>query len=400
MLCRLASFIPIVNGAAVTNATTFQVFQQKNPNFVKNASAIHYADLARYNTTLNSTYGVAAVATVAAGSAWTLGQAGTTPAIGVLLESEYVCPVTIGGQTLFLDFDTGSSDLWVFSTLTAGLKFGHQLYDPALSPTARLVPGTTWEITYADGSGSGGVVYKDVVSIGTVVSPNQGVEPAVFVSPQFAFNPFSSGLLGLAFSFLNTASPEKQLTFFENVLPTLKEPLFTANLKHGEPGNYNFGYIDPTEYTGVIGWAPVTFPYGYPAYWQLDFTGFQVGATPYVERLINGIADTGTTLLYLPPDVVIGYYAQVAGAFFDLEQAAWIFPCTSILPDFVFGIGAYRGVVPGEYINFEPLGDGTCYGGIQISEELGFSIFGDILLKAQFVIFDHAGPRVGFANKL
>jgi hypothetical protein len=86
------------------------------------------------------------------------------------------------------------------------------------------------------------------------------------------------------------ASPEKQLTFFENVLPTLKEPLFTANLKHGEPGNYNFGYIDPTEYTGVIGWAPVTFPYGYPAYWQLDFTGFQVGATPYVERLINGIA--------------------------------------------------------------------------------------------------------------
>ncbi|KAI7969491.1 hypothetical protein EIK77_005121 [Talaromyces pinophilus] len=111
MLCRLASFIPIVNGAAVTNATTFQVFQQKNPNFVKNASAIHYADLARYNTTLNSTYGVAAVATVAAGSALTLGQAGTTPAIGVLLESEYVCPVTIGGQTLFLDFDTGSSDL-------------------------------------------------------------------------------------------------------------------------------------------------------------------------------------------------------------------------------------------------------------------------------------------------
>ena len=26
-------------------------------------------------------------------------------------DSEYLCPVTIGGQTLNLDFDTGSSDL-------------------------------------------------------------------------------------------------------------------------------------------------------------------------------------------------------------------------------------------------------------------------------------------------
>lgn len=26
-------------------------------------------------------------------------------------DSEYLCPVTVGGQTLNLDFDTGSSDL-------------------------------------------------------------------------------------------------------------------------------------------------------------------------------------------------------------------------------------------------------------------------------------------------
>lgn len=116
------------------------------------------------------------------------------------------------------------------------------------------------------------------------------------------------------------------------------------------------------------------------------------------KAISNSNLDTGTTLLYLPPDVVAGYYAEVTGAFFDIEQAAWVFPCTSPLPDFVFGIGPYRGIVPGSYILYEVLGDDLCYGGIQISTE-PFSIFGDILLKAQLVIFDHAGPRVGFANK-
>lgn len=110
VLCPLTAFILVVNGA-VTNGTTFQALQQKNPNFVKNASAIHFADLARYNTTLNSTYGEAALAAMSASSVLEPGQTGATPAIGILFESEYVCPVNIGGQTLFLDFDTGSSDL-------------------------------------------------------------------------------------------------------------------------------------------------------------------------------------------------------------------------------------------------------------------------------------------------
>lgn len=39
------------------------------------------------------------------------GTNGTEPATALQYESAYVCPVSIGGQTLNLDFDTGSSDL-------------------------------------------------------------------------------------------------------------------------------------------------------------------------------------------------------------------------------------------------------------------------------------------------
>lgn len=93
--------------AAASKNTTFRFLQEKNPDFVKSAPAIHYADLIRYNVTLNSTY----AATNGTSSIATRGQGGSTTAIPLAFESEYVCKVSVGGQDLYLDFDTGSSDL-------------------------------------------------------------------------------------------------------------------------------------------------------------------------------------------------------------------------------------------------------------------------------------------------
>jgi aspergillopepsin I len=53
-------------------------------------------------------YNVAVPDTVAAAAA---SGSGTVTATPEQYDSEYLCPVTIGGQTLNLDFDTGSSDL-------------------------------------------------------------------------------------------------------------------------------------------------------------------------------------------------------------------------------------------------------------------------------------------------
>ena len=54
-------------------------------------------------------------------------------------------------------------------------------------------------------------------------------------------------------------------------------------------------------------------------------------------------------------------------------------------------------------MNYAPVSDGstTCFGGIQSDDGVGFSIFGDVFLKSQFVVFSDAsgGPQLGFAAK-
>lgn len=97
--------------------------------------------------------------------------------------------------------------------------------------------------------------------------------------------------------------------------------------------------------------------------------------------------------------MVSTYYKQVKGAKNSYSEGGYIFPCSATLPNFTFGVGSYRGVIPGSYMNFAPVTSTECYGGIQSNDGIGFSIYGDILLKAQFVVFDGGNTSLGFASK-
>lgn len=133
-------------------------------------------------------------------------------------------------------------------------------------------------------------------------------------------------------------------------------------------------------------------------------SGYQIGDQSFTSTTIKGIADTGTTLLMLPTAVVEAYYKQVSGASYDSTQGGYTFACDADLPDFTLGIGTEGGriVIPGDYVNYAPLDSAntTCYGGIQDDSDIGFAIFGDVALKAAFVIFEGGdSPRLGWASK-
>ncbi|KAJ0122310.1 hypothetical protein N8I77_011852 [Diaporthe amygdali] len=314
---------------------------------------------------------------------------------------EYLTPVQIGSpaQTLMLDFDTGSSDLWVYSSATPASDVnGQEVYNPGASNTSSKLQGSTWDISYGDGSSSSGEVYYDNVTVGGLSVYPMAVEAATDVSAEFTADTDIDGLLGLAFGKLNTVSPTKQKTFFEAARATLDKYVFTADLKAGQPGTYNFGFIDESAYTGDIEYIPVDSSDGF---WTFNTTGYQVGSDTYKTDAITAIADTGTTLMLLPTDVVNAYYSAVKTSSYDRVNGGYVFPCDTDLPDFSFGVGKATVTVPGSYINYAPVdsANSSCYGGIQDDSGIGFAIFGDVALKAAFVVFDGENEQLGWASK-
>jgi hypothetical protein len=351
-------------------------------------------------------------------------ETGSATTIPVENDAEWLTPVQIGSppKTFQMDFDTGSSDLWVYSAQAAAAG-GQTQYVEADSNTSKALNGASFQIQYGDGSAAAGHVVKDTVSIGGLAVSAQAVEVADEVTESFTQQQDLDGLLGLAFSSINTVQPQQQKTFFDSATAEHGTQLFTADLQQDAPGTYNFGFINQSAFTGDIAFTDIDSSAGF---WNFSSTGFAVGNGSLSKTAITGIADTGTSLLLLPGDVNDAYYSQVQGAQLDQAAGGFTFPCDQQLPDFTFGVGNGSITIPGAFMNFAPLqgtaasniakrprkglrgaslksekqqNAATCFGGLQSSDSVGVNIFGDIALKAAFVVFDGGNSRLGFAKK-
>ena len=380
-----SAILPDRQGA---HSGTFHVETAPNPKFTGfNGPAALAKAYAKYGVPVSAKLRAAVeLAKTNNPTARSTGSAPATPDGGDL---EYLVPVQIGtpAQTLNLDFDTGSSDLWVFSSeLASSSRTGHDIYTASKSSTAKKLSGYTWSISYGDGSNSSGDVYDDKVTIGGLSVAKQAVEAAQKASAQFVQGA-NDCLVGLAFSSINTVSPRQQLTWFDNIKSSLDKPLFTADLRKGQVGSYLFGGIPSAARS--VSYAPVDSSQGF---WSFSTSVEGVGS-------FDTIADTGTTLVLGTDDLVNAYYGDVESAVYSDEQQGVLVDCDADLPDFTFTVGSGSISVPGSYVNYAEVGNGQCYGGIQSAGDIPFSIFGDIALKAAYVVFDAGQTRVGWAQK-
>ncbi|KAL1956747.1 hypothetical protein VTO42DRAFT_6800 [Malbranchea cinnamomea] len=326
------------------------------------------------------------------------GGTGTVPAVPEEWDTEYLTPITVGGQILHVAIDTGSSDMWVFSSqLAPGARAGHSVYTPGIN--AQRLDRHYWRILYGDGTSASGNVYIDSVTVGGVTSPKQAVGAAQRVSEEFIKDINNDGVMGISFSNASLIKPTGQTSWFDNVKDTLASPLFAVTLKRKAPGSFDFGYIDKKKYTGEITYTAVDSSDGW---WVVTSDAYNVGNKRYTTP-IRAIVDTGTTLLLVPPTVAKSYYEQVPNARVGQQSGGYEFPCDDTVPDFSVEFHGYKAVVPGDYIKYQPISKGSniCFGGIQAANDPEFSIFGDMLLKSQYVVFDASGsqPRMGWANQ-
>lgn len=224
--------------------------------------------------------------------------------------------------------------------------------------------GATFDISYGDGSYATGTVGYDTVNIGGAVVAKQAVELPNNVSSSFIEDTSSNGLVGFAFSTLNTVKPTAQKTFFDNVAADLDEPVLTALLKSGSSsGQYELGTIDKSLFTGTMANISIDTTNGF---WQFNSAQFSVGSSTTMQKITSApiaIADTGTTLMLVAPEVASAYYEQVTDAQLSSTVGGYIFPCNADLPTINIAVGDNDlATVPASVLNFEEVGTNTTSG--------------------------------------
>ncbi|EMC97853.1 hypothetical protein BAUCODRAFT_120777 [Baudoinia panamericana UAMH 10762] len=351
------------------------------------------------------------------------GNSGDVPATDIQNDSEYLCQVSIGtpAQNLMLDFDTGSADLWVWSTeipqsQLRGNTSGHTVFDHSKSSTWKASKGETWQIQYGDGSTASGDVGTDTVKIGGITIKNQAIELAKTISTQF-LQGAGDGLLGLAWGSINTVKPRPVQTPVENMISQQdipqNEELFTAwlgNIKDATSGQsnsfYTFGFVDTKALSSIdqsessIYYTPIDNSQGF---WMFDSASFTVnGKTTNNASGNTAIADTGTTLALISDAAVEAIYNAIPGSKYDNTQQGYLIPSNiseDDLPTVSVAVGGQQFTINKENFLFADAGNGMTYGGIQSRGSNPFDILGDTFLKSIYAVFDQGNTRFGAVQR-
>ncbi|KAF1986230.1 aspartic proteinase precursor [Aulographum hederae CBS 113979] len=338
-------------------------------------------------------------------------QPGEIDAEDVQNDALYLCP------TLKLDFDTGSADLWVWSTklpedVQSKGKSAHVIFDPSKSSSFKQMD-STWKIQYGDQSSASGSVGTDNIDLGGLVVESQGIELADTLSAQFQEGT-GDGLLGLAFGSINTVQPDPVATPVENMIKQddIKKgsELFTAYLGSWRDADeedkgqsfYTFGYIDQDTVSASgeeIYYTPVDNSQGF---WQFESAFMTVNGRSVATTGNTAIADTGTTLALVSDDVCKAIYDAIPGAEYDSRNQGWVFPSNTTadkLPTVTFAVGEKQFAVQKEDLGFADAGNNMVYGGIQSRGDLNFDILGDTFLKGIYAIFDQGNKKFGAVQR-
>jgi hypothetical protein len=254
------------------------------------------------------------------------------------LETLYFANASLGtpAQKLRLHIDTGSSDLWANAKSSDLCKEqGNQCaesgtYDANSSSTYSFV-NSDFNISYVDGSGASGDYAKDTFSFG-----GQNLKGMQFGIGYTSTSP--EGILGIGYTVnevqVNRAGgqayPNLPQLLADNKLINSNAYSLWLNDLEASTGSILFGGVDTEKYTGSLQTLPVIAEQGVFAEFIIALTGMGVNGKAgslFDNETVPVLLDSGSSLMYLPDDLVTSLYTQF-NAQYDSSQGAAFVDCS------------------------------------------------------------------------
>ncbi|TFK43185.1 acid protease [Crucibulum laeve] len=294
-----------------------------------------------------------------------------------------------------VDFDTGSSDLFLPGANCRVNCQGHKVFNTASSSTARDLR-KTFSLAFGDGSTVQGEQFSDTVTVAGVTVTGQTVGAATQYSTGFALDEFPpDGLMGMAFEQISVfgANP-----FFQTAVAQGKPTASEFGVKLAATGSELFlGGVDTSLASGAFTQLPVTEV----GFWQVNLDAVNANGRAAVSKL-SAIVDTGTTLIVGDPTNVAKFYSAITGskdASATVGDGFFTVPCNAI-PTVSLTFGGKAFTVSAATFNLGRVSANSndCVGGITAADLGDFWVVGDVFLQNVYISFDVGNKRVGFAN--
>ncbi|KAF5368529.1 hypothetical protein D9758_002296 [Tetrapyrgos nigripes] len=312
-------------------------------------------------------------------------------------DTEWTGTISIGtpGQEFLIDFDTGSSDIWVPNSACTSRTCSHKKkYNHMASSTSETADGK-FEIHYGDGSTVSGPIYKDTVNVAGIRAEGQYFSAVTSLSRSFENSP-DDGVFGLAFRRISNIGRD---TFIDNAYAqgAISSKVFSFFLAQQGSELY-LGGANSKHYTGAIEYHSIIDS----GFWQIPGVSVWNGENNVAGGL-SAVIDSGTTIMYGPPEAVRQFYATIPGAkVFDSASGLYSFPCNST-PSLSFSWGGELWTVSPQDFNLGLTAEGasTCVGalgGQNVGLGPGAWLLGDSFMKGVYTVFNAENMAIGFAQ--
>lgn len=334
------------------------------------------------------------------------------------LQAYYRTQLLIGTppQSVSVQVDTGSSDLWVMSQqnpyCTGQIKCHENfMFDVQQSDTFR-VNGTNFVILYGDGTFAQGIYGRERVTVGNITVSQANMALATLANS-------TESVFGIGMS-----STEAMATHWDRrhhrVFPTyenipaqmklqgsIKRMSYSLWLNKADAsgGSLLFGAIDHEKYEGELQKVPLVSRYR-DVTEPLDFSIMLHGVGAYQDNLtdtnwvvdvaIPVLLDCGTTFTMLPRSILSPVVQQI-DAYYDLFLSAYVTRNCNPSGGAAFNMSGIELHVPWSELLIDT-GEDICILSVLPPASEGQYILGDSFLRSVYAVYDLEGMEIALAD--